>query len=158
MSEEKPIATPPLSRFLTEAIGPMLRRPPQLQVAALCTRTGAEGTEVLLVTSRGTGRWILPKGWPMTGKTLAEAAVIEAWEEAGVKGVVETVPLGDYEAQKDTDSGLSVPCRVAVYRLHVDTLANAFPEAEARNRRWFRPADAAKLVRETDLQRLLSKL
>ena len=158
MAQDKPTPAPPLSRLLNEAIGPMLRRPPQLQVAALCTRTGAEGLEILLVTSRGSGRWILPKGWPMREKTLAEAAAAEAWEEAGVKGRVETTPMGDYEALKDTDSGLSLPCRVAVFRLHVATLADAFPEAAARSRRWFRPAEAARLVREPDLQRLLLAL
>ena len=152
------MSSQPFSRLLTEAIGPMMRRPPQLQVAALCTRKGAQGLEVLLVTSRGTGRWILPKGWPMPRRSLSEAAAIEAWEEAGVRGRVEDSPLGDYEAQKDTDGGLAVPCRVAVYRLHVDSLSDKFPEAAMRNRRWFPPAEAATLVREPELQRILCAL
>lgn len=158
MPTPKPSASQPFSRLLNEAIGPMLRRPPQLQVAALCTRDGADGLEVLLVTSRGTGRWILPKGWPMARHSLAETAAIEAWEEAGVRGDVEESPLGDYEAQKDTDGGLPVPCRVAVFRLHVASVADAFPEAAMRNRRWFRPAEAATLVREPELRKILSRL
>lgn len=57
---------------------------PAEQTAALCThpQTG----QVLLITSRDTGRWVLPKGWPMRGRSMAQAALIEAWEEAGVEG------------------------------------------------------------------------
>ena len=146
----------PFSRRLAEAVKPLLRRPPHLQVAALCTREGPDGVEVMLITSRGTGRWILPKGWPIPRYSMAEAAALEAWEEAGVRGAVEDTPLGGYEAQKDTDGGLPVPCRVEVYRLHVDSLADDFPEAAMRNRRWFAPREAMTLVREPGLRKILA--
>ena len=152
------MSSQPLSRLVTETLQPMLRRPPQLQVAALCTRDGPDGMEVLLVTSRGTGRWILPKGWPIPSCTLAGSAAQEAWEEAGVRGPIEETPLGSYAAQKDTDGGLAVPCQITVFRLHVETMATDFPEAGSRNLRWFRPAEAATLVREPGLRDLLAAL
>lgn len=148
-----------LAQALVEAVQPMLRRPPHLQVAALCTRAGADGgDEVLLVTSRGTGRWILPKGWPMPGRSLAEAAAQEAWEEAGVRGTAEAEALGSYDARKLTDGGLSLPCTVNVYRLRVDALAEDFPEARQRRRRWVPAAMAADLVQEPGLRALLRRL
>ena len=75
-----------LTRAWEEILRPMLKRPNRLQVAALCYRTGADGKEVLMITSRGTGRWIIPKGWPVEGKDGPASALQEAWEEAGVKG------------------------------------------------------------------------
>ena len=152
------MSSQPLSRFVAQTLQPMLRRPPALQVAALCTRDGTEGMEVLLITSRGTGRWILPKGWPIPSRTLAGSAAQEAWEEAGVRGRIEDTPLGHYDAQKDTDSGLAVPCEITVFRLHVAAMEPDFPEAGRRNLRWFRPAEAATLVREPGLRALLATL
>lgn len=150
----------PLVRLLDDTVGPMLRRPPQLQVAALCTRATPDGrgTQVLLVTSRGTGRWILPKGWPMAGRTLAEAAGQEAWEEAGVRGTLDPAPIGHFLADKVTDDGLSMPCRVEVFRLRVAEIRADFPEAGQRTRRWVAADTAADMVREPELRRLLRAL
>ena len=73
---------------MIEVADPALR-PERHQVAALCWRMGQGGAvEILLVTSRDTGRWVIPKGWPMDGKSASAAAAREAWEEAGVKGTV----------------------------------------------------------------------
>jgi 8-oxo-dGTP pyrophosphatase MutT (NUDIX family) len=132
---------------------------PRVQLAALCTRPTQDGsgTEVLLITSRGTGRWILPKGWPMAGRSSAEAAAIEAWEEAGVRGRAEQAPLGSYAAEKITPEG-SLPCRVQVFRLAVEEIADAFPEAGQRHRCWVPAGTAAGLVREPELQELLRRL
>ncbi|MBK5928093.1 NUDIX hydrolase [Rhodobaculum claviforme] len=149
----------PLFRLLDDTVGPMLRRPPQLQVAAVCTRAAPRGgCDVLLVTSRGTGRWILPKGWPMAGRTLAQAACQEAWEEAGVRGNVDPDPLGHYTTEKVTDGGLPMPCRVEVFRVHVHDVRKDFPEAGQRTRRWVSPAEAATMVREPGLRALLLTL
>ncbi len=151
--------TPSLARRLSDTVQPLLRRPEQLQVAALCTRHADRGgQEVLLVTSRGTGRWILPKGWPMAGRTLAEAAGQEAWEEAGVRGTVDPEPMGSYGAEKVTDGGLSMPCRISVFRLRVSEEVDSFPEAGQRRRRWMPASEAALLVREAELKRLLATL
>lgn len=144
---------------LVEVVQPMLGRPPQLQAAALCTRPGTDGgTEVLLITSRGSGRWVLPKGWPMRGRSLAEAAGQEAWEEAGIRGRVEPQPMGRFAATKTTPGGLDLPCEVAVFRLHVTAMEDLFPEAGQRRRRWLRPDEAAGMVREPGLRRLLAAL
>lgn len=139
---------------LRNAIGRLLgRRPPVLQVAALCLDP-ATG-RVLLITSRGTGRWIIPKGWPMTGRSAAGAALREAWEEAGVEGEAEPEPVGFYGYDKRQGRGLSVPIRVQVHLIRVDRLADDFPEAGQRKRAWFSPAEAAGLVGETGLASLL---
>ena len=80
---------------------PMLQRPKRLQVAALCYRGEGDKTEVLIVSSRGTGRWIIPKGWPIRGLTSAQAALQEAWEEAGVrKGRTTGEVIGSYTYKK----------------------------------------------------------
>ncbi|MEL6960190.1 MAG: NUDIX hydrolase [Pseudomonadota bacterium] len=146
-----------ISTVLRDVVGPMFRRPKGLQVAALChrpTKTGSK--EVLLVTSRGTGRWILPKGWPMRGKSEAEAAVQEAWEEAGVKAAnVQEDPIGSYAYDKVLGKGLPVPVETLVYAVEVEDLARDFPEADERTRKWVTPQEAADLVAEPQLSRLL---
>ena len=132
------------------------RRPADEQVAALCLneKTG----EVLLVTSRGTGRWIVPKGWPMPGRSLADAAAQEAWEEAGVRGRVSQAEIGRYHYDKAQDRGFAIPVEVRVFPLYVSATQKSFPEAHERKRRWFAPAEAARLVAETGLQKILLSL
>lgn len=139
-----------LAKSLRMLIG---KRPPALQVGALCMdpQTG----QVLLVTSRGTGRWIIPKGWPMEGRSLPGAAAREAWEEAGVEGRVGHEEIGRYTYEKDQDSGFAVPVEVRVFPLHVIRSAGEFPESEERRRRWFDPAEAARMVVEPGLKRIL---
>ena len=132
------------------------RRPAEMQVAALCLneKTG----EVLLVTSRGTGRWIIPKGWPMAGRSLAEAAAQEAWEEAGVRGRISQAEIGRYHYDKEQERGFAVPIEVRVFPLYVDDLDDRFPERGERKRRWFPPHEAAQLVAEAGLKRILQGL
>ena len=137
---------------LAEMLG---RKPPGLQVAALCRDAAGQ---VLLITSRGTGRWVLPKGWPMAGRSLAEAALREAWEEAGVRGRVGPDPVGRYSYGKDQDEGFSLPVEVQVFAVAVDGLAEDWPEAGQRRRAWFPPSQAAALVAEDELRALLRGL
>ena len=127
------------------------------QVGALCYRkTGRGGKEVLLVTSRNTGRWIIPKGWCMAGKPDHAAAEQEAWEEAGVRtGRIRSRPIGVYDYHKTLEDGETRPCRVSVYPLEVEKTRKDFPEAEERTRRWVSPDRAAKLVQEPKLKRIL---
>lgn len=132
------------------------RRPSEMQIAALCLDP-ASG-EVLLVTSRGTGRWILPKGWPMPGRSLADAALQEAWEEAGVRGEVSQAEVGRYHYDKAQDRGFAIPVEVRVFPVRVATLETDYPEAGQRRRRWFAPKDAANMVAETGLKHLLREL
>lgn len=145
--------TPPLRERISRLLG---RRPPEMQVAALCL---SETTgQVLLVTSRGTGRWIVPKGWPMPGRTLAGAAMQEAWEEAGVKGRIGDGEIGRYHYEKDQDRGFAIPVEVRVFPLYVDCMKERFPEVDQRKRRWFAPAEAANMVAETGLKQILRAL
>ena len=126
------------------------------QVAALCWRLENSLVEVLLITSRETGRWVIPKGWPISGMTAAEAAAREAWEEAGVRGRVQDQPLGEYLYDKATGPAKAKRCAVAVFSLQVYALKRRFPEAAQRRLEWFAPAEAAGLVAEPDLQALLT--
>lgn len=147
-----------LSDNLIRFVEPIFRRPAHLQAAALCVRHNGNRKDVLLITSRGTGRWILPKGWPMKDRSLAEAAAQEAWEEAGVRGVIGTEAIGTYTARKVTETGLELRCAVHVFRLDVSEVVRDFPEAGQRRRKWVTPAKAASLVQEDGLQEMLSAL
>lgn len=124
------------------------------QVAALCWRKTDAQVQVLLITSRDTGRWVLPKGWTMKGLSAPDAAAVEAWEEAGVEGNVAPDPLGYFEYDKVLTADLSHPCMVSVYPLKVTGLSRRFPEQKERRRKWFTPAKAATKVLEPELQAL----
>ena len=146
-----------MNDMLRDLLGRMLgRRPPALQVGALCLQP--DTGRVLLVTSRGTGRWIIPKGWPMDGRSAGGAALREAWEEAGVQGEVDERPLGRYSYDKKLTRGLSVPVEVQVHLVRVAGLDKNFPERKQRQRRWYSPAEAAELVDEPGLARLIRRL
>ncbi len=137
-------------------IEPLLKRPPALQLAALCWRNGAKGREVLLITSSN-GRWILPKGWPIDGLTAPEAALQEAWEEAGVKtGKASKTSMGAYDCRKRFDSGSEIPCRTEVFEVEAIEVAKDYPESEMRKRRWVTPTDAAEMVAEPGLKAILA--
>lgn len=138
---------------------PILRRPKRVQVAALCFRDTDEGKRVLLITSRDTGRWIVPKGWPIDGLDGPGAALQEAWEEAGVKQAdIESEPVGLYGYDKGLGDGLTVPVEARVYLTRVRDLREEYPEANERKRAWFAPQDAADLVDEPDLKAILRAL
>lgn len=129
--------------------------PPHVQAAALPYRRTSHGVEILLVSSRDSGRWILPKGWPEGDEELSEAAEREAAEEAGVAGRVWSREAGCYYYGKAMRSGLQRRCEVHVYPLQVERLAKKWPEKKLRRRTWLDPRDAAALVEERDLARLL---
>ncbi|MCO6177193.1 NUDIX hydrolase [Ciceribacter sp. RN22] len=135
----------------------MLRRPPRQQYAALCYRPRKKqgGIEILLLTSRDTGRWVIPKGWPMAGKKSHTVAEREAWEEAGVRGKVSREPIGYYGYAKGMEGGLKVACRVQVHALEVKEMTKDFPEKGMRRLEWVSPEEAAARVREPELKVLL---
>ncbi|SDW15330.1 NUDIX hydrolase [Roseicitreum antarcticum] len=147
-----------LSLVLTEFVGAFTRRPAYLQVAALCTRGEGSQLQVLMIRSLQTQRWIIPKGWPMEDRTLAGAALQEAWEEAGVQGTVSEETVGAYTYRKIRKNGLPVPCRAQVFHVQVTGLADTFPEVKKRRRKWMRPQEAATVVAEADLATLLRSL
>ena len=126
------------------------------QYAALCFRfLPAGGIEVLLVTSRDTGRWIIPKGWPMKRRKPYEAAGIEALQEAGVHGKVRKKPVGRYTYLKLLDNGDVAPCVVDVFQIEVSRIAAKFKEKGERTVAWVSPEEAARRVREIELKSLL---
>ncbi len=121
------------------------------QVAALCYTGEGADLRILLVTSRDTGRWVLPKGWPMDGLRDHEAAAREAWEEAGIIGDASDQEVGTYGYLKRKTRGRDIPCRVSVYPVAVEAISDVFPEKGQRTRGWFTPAEAADLVHEPEL-------
>ncbi len=143
-----------LSRMASD-VQLMLRRPARIQFAALCHRKGKKGLEILLITSRDTGRWVIPKGWPIEGKQAPEVALQEAFEEAGVKGQVETGSVGTYTYPKKLKSGMITDCKVQVHSVAVSDIVDDFPEAHERKRKWETPDVAAQLVAEPELQQLI---
>ena len=127
------------------------------QVAALPVRHGSGAPEVMLITSRETRRWLIPKGWPIKGLKDRDAAAMEAVQEAGVRGAIGRRPLGAYTYQKRLADRLQ-PCRVMVYRLDVDMELGAWRESDERIRRWFSPAEAAAHVSEPGLASMIASL
>ncbi|WP_308915631.1 NUDIX hydrolase [Jannaschia sp. LMIT008] len=128
------------------------------QVAALPLRWKGRKVQVLMITSRDTGRWIVPKGWTMKSVKPWAAAAIEALEEAGAKGHIGQEPVGSYGYDKLLDNGQAVPCRVKVYPMIVDKLKSDWKEKAERRRRWFDAGEAAELVDEDELAGLLRDL
>lgn len=129
------------------------------QVAALPLRWDNQGRlRILMVTSRCTGRWVMPKGWTMEGKSLWRAAEIEALEEAGVTGHISHIPIGRYFYDKVLDDGSIMPCRVTLFPLIVDGVRRRWKERRERRRRWFSVKGAARAVNEPDLVDILSEL
>jgi 8-oxo-dGTP pyrophosphatase MutT (NUDIX family) len=122
------------------------------QYAALPWRIGAGGKhEVMLLTSRETRRWVIPKGWPMKGKKPAQAAAREAYEEAGLIGeIVGKRPIGSYHYSKSTKQG-DILCEVQVYLLRVEKQLEDWPEKRERMTAWFDAAKASEFVDERAL-------
>ena len=129
---------------------------PRAQCGALPFRL-TEGVEILLITSRETGRWVIPKGWPMKGKTASQAAALEAFEEAGVTGDIAPKPLGAYPYVKYLKSGAGRPCKVKVFPLRVTGQEEDWPEKGQREVRWLAWPQAAAAVQELRLGRLIRR-
>lgn len=126
------------------------------QVAAIPFRRAEDGsTEVMLVTSRTTKRFIIPKGWPMKGKSGRKAATIEAWEEAGVVGKTLKEPAGTYSYWKRLRR-IFVRVDVTVFLLAVSEERSDWKESKRRQRAWMKPADAALLIDEPELSTLVA--
>ncbi len=131
----------------------------RVQYAALPFRAGPDGaTKVLLITSRETGRWVIPKGWPMRGRKPREVAAREAFEEAGLEGViVGKLAVGSYHYAKGLPGGEHVLCEVRVFLLLVERELAEFPERGQRQARWTTPDEAAALVDEGGLSEIIRR-
>jgi 8-oxo-dGTP pyrophosphatase MutT (NUDIX family) len=131
----------------------------RVQYAALpYRRRGDARTQVMLVTSRDSGRWVIPKGWPKKRKSPCATAASEALEEAGVVGVVGRDSIGSYSYRKRLKSGAVVACEVRVFPLKVKRQQKSWLERGEREIQWFSRAKAAKAVRERALSDIIRNL
>jgi 8-oxo-dGTP pyrophosphatase MutT (NUDIX family) len=127
-----------------------------VQTAALPWRCTSGGDlEVLLITSRGSPRWLIPKGWPMPGKSLAEAAAQEAYEEAGIEGRIDPQPIGRFAHVKQHGVLGTIDVTVIVHPLAVHRELPEWPERHERSRRWLSPRQAAAEVASGELAALI---
>ena len=126
-----------------------------IQYAALPWRIVGRQVQVLLITSRGTGRWVIPKGWPMRGLKPQDAAAKEASEEAGLIGEIEDQPIGSYHYVKQLRPGRDIDVQVIVFPFRVTFQADGWKEQGQRSLEWIRCQRAALLVAEPALRRLI---
>lgn len=131
---------------------------PKVQIGAIPYRRRPDGiAEIMLVTTRETQRWIVPKGWPIRGLKGHEAAAREAREEAGLVGEIGKKPVGRYTYWKRRTHDF-VLCKVRLYLLAVTEQLPTWPEQEQRRCQWFIQADAADLVDEPVLSAIIRGL
>jgi 8-oxo-dGTP pyrophosphatase MutT (NUDIX family) len=131
------------------------KKPANLQYAALPYRVRDGAVEILLVTTKYTRRWIIPKGWPIAERPPHISAAQEAREEAGVEGDIEKSPLGAFHYFKQRKNGNAVRCKVEVFALRVTDHRQEWPDKKSRELRWCSIADAAAAVGEPELRRLI---
>lgn len=147
------VAARPILRDLKS----LFRRPARLQIAALCYRVRKGKIEVLLVTSRSSRRWILPKGWPIMKRRAHKTAEIEAYEEAGIIGKVAKTAFGSFPSYKGHNGGLKIRTDVAVYPIRVERQLDSFPELGQRELSWLSIDDAIEAADEPGLSQLLGQ-
>lgn len=129
------------------------------QVGVLPWKTTRDGgLRVLLVTSRTRGRWITPRGWPIEGRAPFMAAALEAFEEAGVIGDIDSHPLTDYRCLKLDDDGVAHPCRVTLFGMRVRGTLTHWKEKAERRRRWFDLPAAAEHLDDAELAAFVKRL
>jgi 8-oxo-dGTP pyrophosphatase MutT (NUDIX family) len=126
-----------------------------IQYAALPWRLAGRQVQVLLITSRGTQRWVIPKGWPIRGLKPQDAAAIEASEEAGIVGEVEEIPIGSYAYVKQLTPKRAADVQVIVFAFRVSYQAPDWKERGERRFAWWPHQKAAQLVAEPGLRRLI---
>ena len=125
------------------------------QFGALCYRVRRDKVQILLVTSRTNKRWIVPKGWPVDGATPVEAALREAYEEAGVEGKVTGNCIGIYSYVKALTDKEELPCVVAIYPVMVTRILSDYPEKTQRKRKWYSVKKAAATIDQPELRQIL---
>jgi 8-oxo-dGTP pyrophosphatase MutT (NUDIX family) len=128
---------------------------PRAQVGALIWRFEKSILQVLLVTSRDTGRFVIPKGWTEKKLSDPDAAANEAFEEAGIRGVIANEPLGTYAYIKVMGPGFALPCVITVYAMEANVELSKWPEMRERTRHWMTLDTAAASVDEVELKMLI---
>ncbi|GAB2187194.1 NUDIX hydrolase [Roseibium sp. LAB1] len=132
-------------------------KPLRLQIAALCVREGKAEPEILLVSTRDTGRFILPKGWPEKDKPAFETALIEAYEEAGIVGKADPRAIGSFRSFKGLADGLKIRTKVVVFKIRFEKQLKEFPELGQRKRVWLPLSKAIEAADEPALRRFLRR-
>ena len=118
--------------------------------------TKKAGLKILLVTSRETRRWVIPKGWPIKGLNPAASGAQEAYEEAGLRGTTRSRPLGSFLYEKRMmEKHTTVPCEVTVYPMLVTRQETTWPEQAERKKFWFSPTTAIGAVSENGLKAII---
>lgn len=129
------------------------------QVAALPVRLHAEGfVEVMLITSRESNRWIIPKDWASPELDPHEIAARTAGDEAGLIGTAGIGPIGHFTYDNRLSNGVVLPCRVAVHLFRVSGQLDRWPERGKREIDWLTSREAAKRVCNMSLQRLIARV
>lgn len=128
----------------------------RLQVAALPWRRKGGRIQVMLITTRESKRWIVPKGWPEDGEEFSIAAAREAHEEAGIAGAIATIETGRYFYSKAAAGGDDIHCEVLVFALEVNGVASKWKEKGQRSRKWVSPSKAAGMVAEPGLGEIIA--
>lgn len=136
-------------------IAKALSTAPKVQYGALPWKCVNGTLEVMLLTSRDTGRWVIPKGWPHEGMSPARSAAQEAWEEAGITGAITKKPIGRYHYLKVLGDEDAVECVVHVHAMEVGEQQSDWPEKSQRKTRWFLRPEAADLVDEPELREII---
>jgi 8-oxo-dGTP pyrophosphatase MutT (NUDIX family) len=129
---------------------------PAIQYGVLPWRMMGGVLQILLITTRNTRRWIVPKGWPVEGKSPRQSVAQEALEEAGVEGAVAAKPLGWFCYDKLRKSGELLPCKVQVFAMEVTRQHQEWEEKALRHARWVTPLEALSHVGEPGLRQIIS--
>ena len=133
-----------------------VKRAVRVQYGALPYRfTPAAALEILLVTSRESKRWIIPKGWPIKGLRPPKSAAREAFEEAGVRGRIGVKSIGLFTYDKILDDGC-IDCEVRVFPLLVKQQSETWPEIKERAAQWVAPDKALALIKDSELKLLVA--
>lgn len=146
----------PPSSWLESMVG-LFVKPSRLQIAALCYRVMDSRLEVLLLTSRDTGRWILPKGWPELELEAYETALLEAYEEAGVRGTADRQPYAKFRSYKGVGKGIQIRTTVLAFRVEVTEELEDYPEKGQRQVAWLPVSEAIERADEPGVRRLLKR-
>jgi 8-oxo-dGTP pyrophosphatase MutT (NUDIX family) len=111
------------------------------------------GLQILLVTSRETRRWIVPKGWPIKDLKPAESAAREAYEEAGIRWTVKARSIGSFLYDKRlADPDMMVSCEVKLFALAVERQERDWPEKGQRDSKWVSIDEALHLAGDAGLK------
>src|SRR5512133_3085754 len=143
---------------MTNASKPAVVKRVQYGALPYRLRTGSRRPQFMLITSRESRRWVIPKGWPKKGKSPQHSAAREAFEEAGVVGAVDKRSVGSFSYEKRLKSGAVVVCDVRVFPLEVRHQSKGWPEKQERVIRWLSASQAAEKVEEPMLRRIIGRL